>query len=91
MFGGVCSQFRDKIASVWKGHTVQLPQTCLCRRLTAEGKATKLGDDQVVFTFVEENGLAAGIVYEVHINGVYPAKPVLPQSIHDTNRTCSDI
>jgi hypothetical protein len=32
----------------------------------------KLGGGQVVFTFVEENGLAAGIVCEVHISEVYP-------------------
>jgi hypothetical protein len=41
-------------------------------KIIDEGKVTKLGGGQAVFTFVEENGLAVGIVYEVHINEFYP-------------------
>jgi hypothetical protein len=68
----VCYGRFGTIASVLKGQAVQVPQTRLRRRIIAESKATKLGSGQVEFTFVEENGLAAGSVYEAHINGVYP-------------------
>jgi len=55
-----------------KGQAVQLPQTCLRGRIIAEVKATNLGGGKLVLTFVEENGLTAGIVYEVHIKEVEP-------------------